>query len=122
MEMKVFQAERDFQTTGGLHVTDITEEVAEIVRESGVSACSSSSSTARARAAGSARSSGRNWKHPNLEVVSKCAVGCGPNLIRSARVRPAGCCRANQVRVFRLRDALETREPGSRGCLLAGGR
>src|SRR5207248_11753384 len=42
----------------------------------------------------------------NLEVVSKCAVGCGPNLIRSARVRPAGCCRANQVRVFRLRDAL----------------
>src|SRR5207248_11209488 len=42
----------------------------------------------------------------NLEVVSKCAVGCGPNLIRSARVRPAGCCRANQVRVFRLLDAL----------------
>jgi secondary thiamine-phosphate synthase enzyme len=37
MEMKVFQAERHFQTTGGLHVTDITEEVAEIVRESGVS-------------------------------------------------------------------------------------
>ena len=34
--MKVFQAERHFQTTGGLHVTDITEEVAEIVRESGV--------------------------------------------------------------------------------------
>src|SRR2546421_11311908 len=49
----------------------------------------------------------------NLEVVSKCAVGCGPNLVRSARVRPAGCCRANQVRVFRLLDALETREPGS---------
>ena len=36
MEMKVFQAERHFQTTGGLHVTDITEEVAAIVRESGV--------------------------------------------------------------------------------------
>src|SRR3954447_22310056 len=36
MEMKVFQAERDFQTTGGLHVTDITDDVAEIVRESGV--------------------------------------------------------------------------------------
>ena len=34
--MKVFQAERHFQTTGGLHVTDITAEVAEIVRESGV--------------------------------------------------------------------------------------
>ena len=34
--MKVFQAEREFQTTGGLHVTDITDEVAEIVRESGV--------------------------------------------------------------------------------------
>src|ERR1043165_1005162 len=34
--MKVFQAERAFQTAGGLHVTDITEEVAEIVRESGV--------------------------------------------------------------------------------------
>src|SRR4029077_1583346 len=36
MERKVFQAERHFQTTGGLHVTDITEEVAEIVRESGI--------------------------------------------------------------------------------------
>ena len=35
--MKVFQAERKFQTAGGLHVTDITDEVAEIVRESGVS-------------------------------------------------------------------------------------
>ena len=34
--MKVFQAERHFQTTGGLHVTDITAEVAEIVRESGI--------------------------------------------------------------------------------------
>jgi secondary thiamine-phosphate synthase enzyme len=34
--MKVFQAERHFQTTGGLHVTDITDEVAEIVAESGV--------------------------------------------------------------------------------------
>ena len=34
--MKVFQAERHFQTTGGLHVTDITDDVAEIVRESGV--------------------------------------------------------------------------------------
>jgi secondary thiamine-phosphate synthase enzyme len=34
--MKVFQAERHFQTTGGLHVTDITDEVREIVRESGV--------------------------------------------------------------------------------------
>ena len=34
--MKVFQAEREFQTSGGLHVTDITGEVAEIVRESGV--------------------------------------------------------------------------------------
>ena len=34
--MKVFQAEREFQTSGGLHVTDITAEVAEIVRESGV--------------------------------------------------------------------------------------
>ena len=34
--MKVFQAERHFQTTGGLHVTDITEDVAAIVRESGV--------------------------------------------------------------------------------------
>ena len=34
--MKVFQAERHFQTTGGLHVTDITDDVAAIVRESGV--------------------------------------------------------------------------------------
>ena len=34
--MKVFQAERAFQTAGGLHVTDITEDVAEIVRQSGV--------------------------------------------------------------------------------------
>ena len=34
--MKVFQAEREFQTTGGLHVTDITDAVAEIVHESGV--------------------------------------------------------------------------------------
>src|SRR5260221_13452331 len=34
--MKVFQAEREFQTSGGLHVTDITAEVTEIVRESGV--------------------------------------------------------------------------------------
>jgi len=34
--MKVFQAERHFQTKGGLHVTDITEDVAAIVRESGV--------------------------------------------------------------------------------------
>jgi len=34
--MKVFQAEWHFQTTGGLHVTDITAEVGEIVRQSGV--------------------------------------------------------------------------------------
>jgi len=34
--MKVFQAEREFQTTGGLHVTDITDQVREIVEESGV--------------------------------------------------------------------------------------
>src|SRR5262249_34383884 len=34
--VKVFQAERHFQTTGGLHVTDITDDVAEIVRESGI--------------------------------------------------------------------------------------
>jgi secondary thiamine-phosphate synthase enzyme len=34
--MKVFQAERHFQTTGGLHVTDITDEVRSIVQESGV--------------------------------------------------------------------------------------
>jgi secondary thiamine-phosphate synthase enzyme len=32
----VFQAERHFQTTGGLHVSDITDEVREIVAESGV--------------------------------------------------------------------------------------
>ncbi len=34
--MKVFQQERHFRTRGGLHVTDITEEVREIVAESGV--------------------------------------------------------------------------------------
>jgi secondary thiamine-phosphate synthase enzyme len=34
--MKVFQAEREFQTTGGLHVSDITDQVREIVEESGV--------------------------------------------------------------------------------------
>ena len=34
--MKVFQRERHFRTRGGLHVTDITHEVNEIVRESGV--------------------------------------------------------------------------------------
>ena len=34
--MKVFQQERHFRTRGGLHVTDITEEVREIVLESGV--------------------------------------------------------------------------------------
>ena len=34
--MKVHQQERHFRTRGGLHVTDITDEVAEIVRESGV--------------------------------------------------------------------------------------
>jgi secondary thiamine-phosphate synthase enzyme len=34
--MKVFQAERHFQTTGGLHVTDITDDVSTIVRESGI--------------------------------------------------------------------------------------
>ena len=34
--MKVFQSERRFRTRGGLHVTDITDEVKEIVAESGV--------------------------------------------------------------------------------------
>jgi secondary thiamine-phosphate synthase enzyme len=34
--VKVFQAERQFRTSGGLHVTDITDDVAAIVRESGV--------------------------------------------------------------------------------------
>ena len=34
--MKVFQAEHHFQTSGGLHVTDITDDVREIVAESGV--------------------------------------------------------------------------------------
>ena len=34
--VKVFQAERHFQTSGGLHVTDITEDVRELVQESGV--------------------------------------------------------------------------------------
>ena len=34
--MRVFQQERHFRTRGGLHVTDITEEVREIVFESGV--------------------------------------------------------------------------------------
>ena len=34
--MKVFQQERQFRTRGGLHVTDITEDVREIVHESGV--------------------------------------------------------------------------------------
>ena len=34
--MKVHQQERHFRTRGGLHVSDITDEVAEIVRESGV--------------------------------------------------------------------------------------
>jgi secondary thiamine-phosphate synthase enzyme len=34
--LKVFQQERHFRTRGGLHVTDITEEVREIVLESGV--------------------------------------------------------------------------------------
>jgi secondary thiamine-phosphate synthase enzyme len=34
--VKVFQAERHFQTRNHLHVTDITDEVSEIVRESGV--------------------------------------------------------------------------------------
>jgi len=34
--VKVFQQERHFRTRGGLHVSDITEEVREIVLESGV--------------------------------------------------------------------------------------
>ena len=34
--MKSFQVERRLRTTGGLHVRDITEDVAEAVRESGV--------------------------------------------------------------------------------------
>ena len=34
--MKTFQRERHLRTSGGLHVTDITEEVAAAVRESGV--------------------------------------------------------------------------------------
>ena len=34
--MKVFQRERQFRTRGGLHVTDITEDVQNAVRESGV--------------------------------------------------------------------------------------
>ena len=34
--VKVFQSERKFRTRGGLHVTDITDEVKAIVGESGV--------------------------------------------------------------------------------------
>ena len=34
--VKVFQAERHFQTANHLHVTDITDEVRDLVRESGV--------------------------------------------------------------------------------------
>ena len=34
--VKVFQSERKFRTRGGLHVTDITDEVKAIVAESGV--------------------------------------------------------------------------------------
>jgi secondary thiamine-phosphate synthase enzyme len=34
--VKVYQRERHFRTRGGLQVTDITDEVREIVRESGV--------------------------------------------------------------------------------------
>ena len=34
--MKVYQRERQFRTRGGLHVTDITDEVQEAVRTSGV--------------------------------------------------------------------------------------
>ena len=34
--MKVYQRERQFRTQGGLHVTDITDEVRGIVEESGV--------------------------------------------------------------------------------------
>jgi secondary thiamine-phosphate synthase enzyme len=36
VNVKSFQVERHLRTTGGLHVTDITDEVAECVRESGV--------------------------------------------------------------------------------------
>ena len=35
--MKVFQHERHLRTTGGLHVRDITDEVNEAVRASGIS-------------------------------------------------------------------------------------
>lgn len=35
--MKVFQRESQFRTTGGLSVRDITDEVNEVVRESGIS-------------------------------------------------------------------------------------
>ena len=34
--LKIFQREHHFRTSGGLHVTDITEQVREIVLESGV--------------------------------------------------------------------------------------
>ena len=34
--MKVFQREQQLRTTGGLHVRDITDDVAEVVQESGV--------------------------------------------------------------------------------------
>jgi secondary thiamine-phosphate synthase enzyme len=34
--VKVYQRERNFRTTGGLHVRDITEEVNDAVRESGI--------------------------------------------------------------------------------------
>ena len=34
--MKTFQRERHLRTSGGLHITDITDEVADAVRESGV--------------------------------------------------------------------------------------
>ena len=34
--MKVFQREQQLRTTGGLHVRDITDDVAEAVDESGV--------------------------------------------------------------------------------------
>jgi secondary thiamine-phosphate synthase enzyme len=36
VNVKSFQVERHLRTTGGLHVTDITDDVAECVRESGV--------------------------------------------------------------------------------------
>jgi secondary thiamine-phosphate synthase enzyme len=36
VNVKSFQVERHLRTTGGLHVTDITDEVAGCVRESGV--------------------------------------------------------------------------------------